>query len=77
MPELERYLDNQNAAAWGPQVNIGLSSLLGNWDLYGLRSTDMDRALGLAKTFQLKEAAALMQLNVCRGVLRTLPAAAR
>ncbi len=78
VPELERYLDNQNAGGpWRPQVNIGLSSLLGNWDLFWLGSTDMDRALGLAKTFQLKEAAALMQLNVCRGLLRTLPAAAR
>ena len=58
-------------------INIGVGSLLGNWDLDWLASTDMDRALSLTREFQSREAMAVMQLNVCRGALRRLSATAR
>ncbi|HSE38924.1 MAG TPA: hypothetical protein VLG74_16605, partial [Blastocatellia bacterium] len=80
VPELERYRDNGSATASGTpaaQVNVGLSGLLGNWDLYWMGSTDLDRALAVTRQFQIKEAAALLQLNACRGALRTLPPSAR
>ena len=78
VPELERYSDHDASGGPGsPKVNIGLSGLLGNWDLYWLGATNMDRAMSLTREFQLKEAAALMQLNVCRGALRPVPASAR
>jgi len=78
VPELEKYSDNETSGGPGsPKVNIGLSGLLGNWNLYWLGATDMDRAMSLTREFQLKEAAALMQLNVCRGALRAVPASAR
>jgi hypothetical protein len=78
VPELERYRDRKTA---GPgsleKVNLGLSGLLGNWDLYWMGQTDIDRAVALTQQFQMKEAAALMLLNVCRGALRNVPASAR
>lgn len=78
VPELERYRDHKMAGTGSPaQVNVGLSGLLGNWDLFWMGSTDLDRGLALTRQFQMKEAAALMQLNLCRGALRTVPASAR
>jgi hypothetical protein len=78
VPELERYID-RDTANWSlqPATNIGLGSLLGNWDLDWLASTDLDRAMSLTREFQSKEAAAVMQLNVCRAALRRLSATAR
>jgi hypothetical protein len=80
VPELERYRDNGAVTATGStaaKVNVGLSGLLGNWDLYWMGSTDLNRALAITRQFQMKEAAALMQLNACRGALRAVPASAR
>lgn len=73
VPELERYRDGDPAA----RVNIGLGGLLNNWDLQWLGRTDFDRAVALTQQFQMREAAALMQLNVCRGALGNVRATAR
>lgn len=80
VPEMERYLDNESGggtASPAARVNIGLGGLLNNWDLHWLGRTDFDRAVALTQQFQMREAAALMQLNVCRGALGNLPAPAR
>jgi hypothetical protein len=72
VPELQRYRGDQTAG-----INIGLDGLRYNWDLDWLGRTDFDRALALTQEFQMKEAAAFFQLNVCRAALSTLPATAR
>jgi hypothetical protein len=80
VPELERYRENQGGSTSGSpaaRVNIGLSGILSNSDFQSLGRADLDRAVGLTQQFQMREAAALMLLNVCRGALSTLPASAR
>jgi hypothetical protein len=78
VPELERYRDPVRPRMGNPaKVNVGLSGLLGNWDLYWIGNTDLDRGLTVTRQFQLKEAAAIMQLNACRGALRGVPVASR
>ena len=78
--ELERYRDNESVGGTGSpaaRVNIGLGALLNDWDLYWLGRTDFDRAVALTQQFQMREATALLQLNVCRGALGNVPAPAR
>lgn len=80
VPQLERYRDNVSGAGHANPaggVNIGLSALLGNWDLRWMGRTDFDRAVALTRQVQMKEAAAVMLLNVCRGALLRVPAGTR
>jgi hypothetical protein len=79
MPELERYIDNYTGVGAGSpavKVNIGLGGLLNDWDLHWLGRTSFDRSVALTQQFQLKEAGALILLNICRGAL-SLPPSAR
>lgn len=79
-PEMERYRDNER---WGgngspaQRVNIGLGEVLNRWNLQWLGRADFDRAVALTQQLQMREAAALMQLSVCRGAMANLPAPAR
>jgi hypothetical protein len=70
-PEWSRY-EAAPAGANGKPVtsaNVGLSELLSTRDFQTLGRMDLDRALMLTQQFQLREAAAIVQLAVCRGAL--------
>lgn len=69
--KIETINDEKNATT--TRKNIGLDTLSGlSFDngFSFLSRFDFDRALLLAKAVEMKEAAAIMQLSVCRGVLK-------
>ena len=68
-PELQKNRDGDGKGGTAATVNIGLGWLLGNWNFQWLGRTDFDRAILLTREFQMREASALMQLEVCRGAL--------
>jgi hypothetical protein len=71
VPELEKYRANHSGEA-AKRVAIGLNGLPNNWDLHWMGS-DFERAVALTGHFRMKEAAALVQLSICRGALARLP----
>jgi hypothetical protein len=78
--ELYRYREGAGAYSRGEggymmRVNVGLSGLLDNWNLRSLGHRDFERAIATTRQFRMKEAAALVQLSICRGALARLPKA--
>lgn len=72
MPELQRFRNTERKSVTPSSVNIGISRLLGNSNFRWLGRTDFDRAIALTQQLQMREAGALMQMEVCRGALATI-----